>query len=207
MFAVDDLTRWSNLRSFGNASLVRYSALVPIFGYLIIFNQEIVKLLTIHSEFCVSPDRCRITWKLMSLYFGGCAFALGSIIYTASCPEVIKRHQTATDFFEKEKMFYALGEHLKFLFSIVDAYSPRALTDPSSQALRQIAHERNTVGTGELNVLAGIMGAFWQIENRRRFWLRVLTFTSFALGAVLVAVPTLATFFEICLIALRQSRV
>src|SRR5215212_7483276 len=68
MFAVDDLTRWSNLRSFGNASLVRYSALVPIFGYLIIFNQEIVKLLTIPSEFCVSPDRCRITWKLMSLY-------------------------------------------------------------------------------------------------------------------------------------------
>ena len=84
-------------------------------------------------------------------------------------------------------MFYALGEHLKFLFSIVDAYSPRALTDPSSQALRQIAHERNTVGTGELNVLAGIMGAFWRIENRRRFWPRVLTFTSFALGAVLVA--------------------
>ena len=43
--------KWSLLRTVGNLTAVRLTVLIPLVGYLIIFNENVVKYLDLAKEF------------------------------------------------------------------------------------------------------------------------------------------------------------
>jgi hypothetical protein len=119
--------RWNNLRSIGNSPLARASLAVPVLGYLVIFNSDLLSYLKIHSSFC---SDCSVSWRLHFFYFGCFFFALGSLGYGVRCPNLIKTYPGATDFFEAEKNYFCNPANLLYLFDLIDASKGDRANDP-----------------------------------------------------------------------------
>src|ERR1700681_4261929 len=81
------LPRWSLLRRVGNSSAVRLTILIPLIGYLIIFNSYVVHYLELPKEFAgAQPPGSAVSPRLLLIYFGLSALAAGSVIYAYFCP-------------------------------------------------------------------------------------------------------------------------
>ena len=96
------LPSWSTLRSIGNSSLVRLSALFPFVGYFILFNEEVTKFLQAHGldhpSLGVSLLDSLWNKKLYFLYFGLMLSGFGSMVYQWWCPPEVKKHQDWKDY-------------------------------------------------------------------------------------------------------------
>jgi hypothetical protein len=91
----DGVSKWSRLRSVGNSLPARLTILIPLVGYLIIFNQVTAKYLTLIQELAgrTSPDHpISVSPRLLLVYFGLCALALGSAIYSYFCPNQVRHY-------------------------------------------------------------------------------------------------------------------
>jgi hypothetical protein len=93
---------WATLRSFGNSRAVQLSVLFPIVGYLILFNDEVARFLSMAAlDKKPSPQGVFETlWraKLYFVYFGLMAMGIGSGIYQVSCPYLIKKYGDWADY-------------------------------------------------------------------------------------------------------------
>src|ERR1051325_8141903 len=138
-----DRPRWNQLRGFGNSVVAKSTIGIPILGYLLIFNNEVVKLLTLHSDFC-SGNSCAPSWRLYCFYFGCCLIALGSAVYAVFCPSLIKKYKDAATFFRSDKEFFAEPTSLAHLFDVIEKAKGKPANDPLSLKL-QIRRDRKSV--------------------------------------------------------------
>ena len=83
--------RWDRLRSIGNSRIAKLAILVPIFGYLIIFNQHLVA----YYNTIFDPDLNTSFW-LYFFYFGMSSIGFGSLIYIFWCPKEIQEYGSST---------------------------------------------------------------------------------------------------------------
>jgi hypothetical protein len=94
------LPYWSSIRTIGNSPTVKATILIPVIGYMILFNARIAEYLALPAElagfgeWAPSP----ISPRLMMIYFGLCFIALGAAIYALACPIIAKRYGNANDF-------------------------------------------------------------------------------------------------------------
>jgi hypothetical protein len=89
------LPLWSNLRAVGNNPTTKMTVFIPLVGYMIIFNANVLPYLRLASEIFGNAPHF---WRLYFIYFGLCSLALGSIIYQLWCPSEIKRFASALDY-------------------------------------------------------------------------------------------------------------
>lgn len=180
--------RWAGLRNVGNSSLVRASALVPLLGYLILFNEHIAGQQTILGQF-------QLSWRLMLLYLGLSMVGIGSMIYVLRCPETIKRYSSAVDYALTEGPYFGTGNNLAFLRSSVQTELAR------SPSLKRKVHgltDPDIMEAGdEQRHLFALMSARWHIRNARRPIARTLVWLFYGVGFLLAAVPTASTFFQV----------
>lgn len=90
---------WSDLRSVSNTTAVRAFILIPLLGYWIILNDQIVSRianLSCHIVACPPLEPKLAPWRLFATYFGLCWIAAGSSIYQLCCPRIIKDYPDAT---------------------------------------------------------------------------------------------------------------
>jgi hypothetical protein len=75
--AKDSILMWSRLRGIGKSSAAKLTLLLPLIGYLIIFNKNVADFLHLASEFAGAADaQFSVAPKLMLVYIGICAIAL-----------------------------------------------------------------------------------------------------------------------------------
>ena len=95
------IPRWSKLRSIGNSQAAKLTILIPLVGYMIIFNETIASYLQLSNELVglsVEGSGSTASPRLLLIYFGLCWVALGSAIYAWRCPGFIKRYRSAESF-------------------------------------------------------------------------------------------------------------
>jgi hypothetical protein len=93
--------RWSRLRDWGNSTLVQLTVLIPVIGYLIIFNEQIAKYLELIKEVSGSQPATHglsVSPRLLSIYFGLCLIAFGAVIYGRYRPIEITNYGSSTAF-------------------------------------------------------------------------------------------------------------
>jgi hypothetical protein len=102
--------RWSVLRSVGNSTAIKLTVLIPVVGYLILFNDYIVQFLDVSSSIFRRQDMLKnaspaqnIPWRLMFLYFGMCHIAAASVLYSWFCPNIIKRFGSAPEYVAQDR--------------------------------------------------------------------------------------------------------
>jgi hypothetical protein len=92
------LLPWSRLRPVGNSLVVKLTIIIPVIGYLIIFNDKLAGYANLISEFG-GNDRLglSVSPRLFQIYFGLCFVAIASAVYSLACPSIIKRYPSAID--------------------------------------------------------------------------------------------------------------
>src|SRR5262245_23714640 len=110
---VDRHSSWDKLRTLGNARLVKLTVLVPLIGYMILFNDQLLRYLELSSPYFhdafiggevagTGGLSLSLAYRLYLFYFGFTFLALGALLYEFRCPWQVKRHGTAAEFVRVE---------------------------------------------------------------------------------------------------------
>lgn len=94
---------WSALSSIGNSKIARLTILMPIIGYLLIFNSTILGYLEVSlsdGDMPVSNDWLTYLYSknMKFLYFGLLVFGLGVALYNIVVPIQIKKYPSVEDY-------------------------------------------------------------------------------------------------------------
>jgi hypothetical protein len=89
---------WSDLRGISNSYAARSTILIPLIGYWAIFNDRLVDWLNLAREFVGAPITGQISTRVLWLYMGLCAIALGTFIYALRCPQEVKKYGDYKDY-------------------------------------------------------------------------------------------------------------
>lgn len=97
------LIPWSALASIGNSSPARLTALAPLIGYLIIYNQLIADFFFLSKGGGTGAEPVTILdllgdLKLTFLYFGLIFFGIGAILFAMFAPKSIKKYKTPEEY-------------------------------------------------------------------------------------------------------------
>jgi len=116
-FNRDAWPKWELLRLVGNSYAVKLTVLVPFIGYLLLFNDTLVKFFALQilteGKTESAPEQINLL-NLRLLYFGLLFVGVGSILYLMFCPSVIKSHAGSTDFVRAE-LEHATYKHIRDL--------------------------------------------------------------------------------------------
>src|SRR6185436_14747449 len=62
--------KWQTLRGLGNSTAVKLTIFIPIIGYLVIFNETVVKYIDLSQRFLGQSSETYNEWRLIFVYFG-----------------------------------------------------------------------------------------------------------------------------------------
>ena len=200
---------WDRLRGFGSSRLVQATIVMPIIGYVILFNNDLAAYFKLFFDSESAPD---IPWRLYFLYFGFCFLSAGSVLFAYKWPREVKHHGNAYMFIANEERIIheerltAMREKLlrnyydRFRsdcgYNYIVAADFRSETpDEKLQAvhrnMRSAAQE-----LAELKPVHVLMEWFEVMEEVYPNWRRA-TFLCYAAGVALLAVPTVHTFYRV----------
>ncbi len=200
--------KWSLLRTVGNLTAVRLTVLIPLVGYLIIFNENVVKYLDLAKEFAGISNQhfaSGISPKLLLIYFGLCALAAGSAIFSIWCPAEVKHYGTSAayvggdghnigDFaFEPiETRLRNSANYTKEYQRIRDRYEPKLLSIDYT-----IEQKREDMVEAKVQINNGILHLYFAYLDNSHPIPRLLTAIFFAIGFIALAVPSAQVFLKV----------
>jgi hypothetical protein len=103
-------SKWDELRRLGNSRLVKLTILVPLIGYMILFNDELLKYLELSSPYFhdvflrgrLASDggglSLSLAYRLYLFYFGFTTLAAGALIYEFCCPRLVHEYGSAAEY-------------------------------------------------------------------------------------------------------------
>ncbi len=135
--------RWDFVKSIANNDFTRVVGLIPIAGYLILFNDEIVGMASFDSlasvaEGVKSPFLISGLIKLRLVFFGSLFVLLSFLIYRVFRPEVLEVTKSDLEFSELVRQRYSVHD------------------------LTQLEEQVHSTGWVERT------DAFWLVQGRRR---------------------------------------
>ncbi len=157
---IRELAGWQSLRSIGNSQLAKLSYLIPLLGYFILFNGEIVKSLQLHTSFCTGG--CNVTWRLQFFYFGGCAFAIATGIYAMRCPTIVKGYESASELYNNNQGFLSDERNFTILVKRAEYEGARIVSTDIFAEMKRV-HP-----TSKAAMLPGMAARLYEGSNRAR---------------------------------------
>jgi hypothetical protein len=181
MRTIDRLTRWPDaLRTMGNSIAARATIVVPILGYFLLLSDQAVEFLKANLSLCEGRS-CSAPLRLQLFYLGGTVYGLAAAIYAVACPSVIQRFADASEYFLAQREYFTNRPNLLFL---------------TREILRlggQVGDRKNFLSQD----VADLMAEHYVVLSYRFLPVRVIALALFAIGIVLVAVPSIWTFWEV----------
>ena len=89
---------WTDLRGISNSSAAKSTILIPLVGYLIVFNQNVLPWLQLARQLGGGVTQDHISPRILWLYIALCAIALGTLIYAWRCPPEVKKYGDYKDY-------------------------------------------------------------------------------------------------------------
>lgn len=188
---LDHRSRWSVLRGLGNSTVAKATIAVPLIGYLLLFNGEIVKFLSLHTDFCRTS--CGPSLRLFLLYLGCCAIAVGAALYSLKCPALIKKYDSAAAFFEAEKAYFCQPRNLDYLLKLIELGTEASPLARDAPNFNYNGESRNV----DPSSLADPMGELYRILNVSHPRSRLVALISYCLGILILLIPTAMTFVQV----------
>lgn len=179
---------WSKLRSLGNSHSVRLSALFPFVGFWILFNDQahqFLKLSVLDGDLAAQGCIAAI-WrnKLFFVYFGLLLMGIGSFIYQARCPYVVRKHADWSD--------YVIADG--------DAMTKMQIVDLG----KAMAINMNHAGSSMEQARSFLMQNWYASESATKPISRLMTAFCFFAGLGMLAVPSLVSAIKIAALAVGK---
>jgi hypothetical protein len=219
--------RWTTLRSIGNSSLVKLTMLIPIVGWLIIFNDLVVHGLRVArslfgpNDVAVDGGSIVVSPRLLWLYVGLFLVSIGSIIYSICCPNEIKKYSSETDYSkdifghtsirERERIQEILSNSTDHA-TISDLEQLRSRLGLSDEAHRESAiksFDRNPAATASVfaainNYFNGVYDLYFQLQNKSGTYWRWASALFYGLGFSILFGLAICNFYSVVRILVRS---
>ncbi|TBY71889.1 hypothetical protein [Rhizobium leguminosarum] len=187
---------WSQLRAIGNSRTAQLSALFPFIGYLIIFSDLFSDYLTPSAH--DGTPLFDPLWSLRLLYIGLVFIGVASIIYAIRCPEVVKSYSSANQYFKEQRDFYTTPGNL---LAAIERCKYRGAYH---EVFRDLATRDATIGSQEMHTLADLLSWDFEHFNFGRWGSRSTASLSYAIGFLLISIPSITTFCRV-LVAILEA--
>ena len=195
--------KWSLLRTVGNLTAVRITVLIPLVGYLIIFNANVVQYLELAKEFVGISNHhfdSGVSPRLLLIYFGLCALAAGSAIFSIWCPPEVKHYGTSAGYVGGD------GRNIgDFAFEPIEA-TLRKSTIYASEYKRirdrydrvpSRDYTREDMSEAKAQANNGVLHLYFRYLDSTHPILRLLSAIFFAIGFTALAVPSIQVFLRV----------
>lgn len=87
------LYRWSRLRIVSNSQAAKATIVIPLVGYMILFNQKVIEYAALSPV--LGGHQVDIPIRLIMIYMGLCTIAVSATLYGYFCPSEVKRFDSA----------------------------------------------------------------------------------------------------------------
>lgn len=205
---------WRTVRSIGNSKPVKLTILAPFIGYLIIYNDLILKNLLLTE--LIGDDinePSSVFWRLFCLYIGFILLGIGSIIYQCFCPRVIAKYPTNSEFLAGEKA-WVTWHGLDRIASTLNECTFEDYTVELYEINKNEYHRQQNFPVPESNLeITEKMTDNAKLQILREYYmtldgsfviLREICFLFFAIGLFLVSIPSFIVFLKICRLAVSK---
>lgn len=195
------LPRWSRLREAGNSNLVQLTILIPLIGYLIIFNEQVARYLELIREVSGSQVRVEglsVSPRLLLIYFGLCLISFGAILYRRYCPIEIKRYGSSTEFVGGDgPNVGSIG--LQAMESEVFRVRPDSHADLVNRLRERSfrAETRQEADNARDDFRADLMHAYFDVLDESQPWLRGACTGLLVSGGICLSIPAALVFYRV----------
>jgi hypothetical protein len=191
------LFRWSELRPFGNSLIAHATIAVPLIGYFILLNDQIVEFLKLHTSIC-NQHPCDVSWRLQLLYFGGTLYGFAAGVYSLCCPTVIKKYAGGAEYLDAESDYFSNRNNLNYLLKRIEEIGGKA---PDVEAR---LHYVGSTGSYKKAQLGDVFAEHYVALNYQKFTARLFCFFGFSTGMLLAGVPTVITFMQVLVMVIER---
>ena len=188
------IPKWSTLRGAGNSRFSRLTVLTPVFGYIILYLDFFRNIPGFSPEHVEGPANFRDSTPIYLIYFGLCIFSVGVVIYQMLCSEVVKRYHDHIAYVIAVAPNLSQFECEHILQRIIASkWSGEGARSRADLLLKSISLSPDV--SRENRVFA--LTEHYNLLNIGNFFGRLLSSVLLAVGAILIAMPTLKTFWSI----------
>jgi hypothetical protein len=185
---------WDKLRSIGNSRAVKLTSLIPLIGYLILFNEHVVSLLHLDKSLLGGIAENFLTSRLRLLYFGLFTTGVGALLYMVFCPMKIKQYADAVEFAQRELHFLPLP----YFYSLVRDLSHLRNPDYAGIDIDQYTDHLATHENGSLDAIKIQILTEWYWSRSLQYpVIRWAAFIFFAVGFFLLFYPSVEALVRI----------
>jgi hypothetical protein len=193
---------WSSLTLLGQSKLVKMTMLIPIFGYLILFNESVMSfVLTSFNLESLGFAEVQEKTKLYYIYFGLTSLGLASFVYQISCPQLMKEYSSVRQYL-RENVDYMTLLRVDSICNHVVAKSGSAhqVTSRVQKVIKEINDEQLSSLEKEnslRNASIDLLQHFWNLSTWSSFSLRVLVSVLFIIGFLCLLIPSFKMFVAV----------
>ncbi len=191
---------WSSLSAISNSQAARMTVLIPLVGYLVIFNEKAAGFLKLIPVLSPSDALYEVSPRLLLFYLGLCSIAVGVALYSWRCPPAIKGFSTAANYIIKMQGTVS-GPSLREIE--VSVASDPAMAD-EWEALRIV--QTKTLTPTDTYIRSLLYLHFKSLDRSRPFSTYANAF-AYAWGFYLLLVPSLQVFARVVKIMWRQFEI
>jgi len=185
---------WGNLKIIGQSKLVSMTIIIPLFGYIIFFNEQLISIIEvsnsylnqfkiIHTDITLNNSN-----KLFYIYFGLSFLGIASILYKLVSPSLINEYKSMREYIDKEKMIMNLN-NTNILFN--------KLKDDNNKDVDLLQDKIVPVSEISDDTLIGIMSINWKHNNELFQKTRMLVFSLYIVGFLLLFIPSIRMFYNV----------
>lgn len=182
------IPRWSGLKKLTDSKLAKLSIIVPVIGWLLIYNDNFVQIWTQVWGMSAEPD---LSWKLYVFYIGLVFISISAVIFIALCPDTIKRHDQEIDYIDFQRKTYT-----RFLDQRVSSHlgiAPINWSDPEEQYSENGSYPLIRIYEVNEEKIVDQLTKIFHLEDQLYMYARLTCLVSFAVGAIMTTIPTLTT--------------
>jgi hypothetical protein len=200
-----EFPRWSALRGFGNSPPAKATILIPLIGYLVIFNDKIVQFLELSSQITGASGTygASISPRLLFIYFGLTLIALGTAIYSMRCPAEVKYYGSSAAYVRGDGP--SLGD---FAMEEIERLLRESRYRPDYVRIRDRYEPPDTVHTKPITdeqkrqVDNGVLHLYFRYLNNSHPNMIWLTLCCYVLGTVCLGTASIDIFLRVTAILL-----
>lgn len=188
---------WSLFRTVSNSSIVKVTVLIPILGYWILFNQNLLPYMTLSEAIYSNPEsqsEGTIPLNLLLVYFGLCLIAVASALYQLFCPNEVKKYGAAEDYIAFAKEHYSPF--------IIDALKRKLEEIKLPEAIQRILnaandHYNNLEVINKEDLKSDMLRVYYTYQNRKAIYFRLPVAIFYVLGFLALSIPSIIVFAKI----------
>lgn len=180
---------WESLKKFSGSRFAQYALLVPIIGWLLVYQNTFLETLSTIFEV---QALAQTSWELLVFYLGLVFLGIAAALFRTFAPREIVDHDGLQGYVEDTLNILTRFRFHRFCESL-EVDPPKEVTVPSAGTGQVLDTTLDQWKTLNSEAITDVLTEHYERTNSARPWARRFTGFFFVAGAILTLFPTVRT--------------